>query len=480
MSQQSDNSPDSRHNRWQFSIGGMLLFTLSVAIAAAVAGTNEKSWSGILPYVDPIRDDPEIVKTGLGGGLFAFLFFWIVLGVIYQIRDLRSILTSNHNLITEHRWGARLEIFWRLATTLLITSFVLMAFLIDRGAFKLSEWNVEANFLLIGDTIHEAVWVMLLIMIIGSIPYVRREQPSSLLHRGLLLVFYVVAVVICLVTWMKETVIHHLVHISILGDDYAMPGKFSAINANSYNTIASQFFWWSLISGTIVVANLAILARLARQWSIGIRRRLLWTGLLIAGILATSAFVIWTKTRGLWEISPYFAKVENQAPLHCWIAASLLVLILTTVMTYRITIDHDPNSNTPQIKWRQNPNKYYHEWRTILLFMIITVVWYHLNQFGLLQMLFSQTPSHPNMEIVGWLILPTPLYCLWICLILVAIHRTFARREDPKYTQTELPRINPARFLTVWFATLAVIISGIPTLVWMSFALWFNPWWRGR
>jgi len=73
-----------------------------------------------------------------------------------------------------------------------------------------------------------------------------------------------------------------------------------------------------------------------------------------------------------------------------------------------------------------------------------------------------------------------PVNCLLLSLVLLALHRAFSRRKDSKHPQAELPRINPARFVTVWFGTLAFVVSGALVLVWMSFALWFNPWWRGR
>jgi hypothetical protein len=342
-------------------------------------------------------------------------------------------------------------------------------------------------------TIRHIMLLLLLLVLVGSVPYVPRQKRSSFVHCGLYLIAYVLAIVFCLEIWMTDTAIHYLTHITTLGMDYAAPAIFSRVNPEIYNSRISIFFWWSLLSGAIVVANWAILTRLARQWSAGIVRRLLWTVLLIIGIASTSAFVIWIKIWGLRGISPDFAEVGSSAPLHCWIAASLVVLILTTVITYRMTINYDQPTDIPQSTWRLNPKKYYHERRCILLFLAIAMICFHYEIYFLVKNAISHGMSGVGLtfssllnswsELVdSWIGIPygVPIDCLLLSVILLALHRAFVRREDPQQPQSELPRINSARFVTIWFAALAVIISGIPTLVWMSLALWFNPWFRGR
>ena len=191
--------------------------------------------------------------------------------------------------------------------------------------------------------------------------------------------------------------------------------------------------------------------------------------------------MIWFITCGLGEISPRFAEIGIHAPMHCWIAVSFLVLILTTLVTYRMVIDHSPLPDTQlPFVWRQNPNRYFHEWRFILFILAISVAFFLV---GIYEMWRWVVPGiHHNMwvtELRDW-----PFYkpdnLFWLCLIFLALYRAFARKKDPGQLQARLPRINPAKFITVWIAALAVIITGIPTLIWMSFALWFNPWCCGR
>jgi hypothetical protein len=477
MPQLTSNATDHKLTRWQFSISGMLVFTLSVAIGAAVVQVNVRD---LLATSAPVY---ALFKAGLCG-LLIIIAFWMICGILYQVRDLRSVRVSHPPLCSEHRWGLRFEIFWRLIMALLMAICILMVFLINQKIIILPVPS-DISYLLIGSFI-DVVPAILLLALVGSVPYVRRKEYSSLLHRGLWLIVCVLAGALCLELWSNQTLIHHLVHIATAGIDYAQPLQFSSIDSRYYKICANLFFWWSILSSMIVIINWAILGRLARKWSRGFKQRLPWIVLLIAGVTATSTFVIWLYARGLKEISPCLAESCNEAPIHYWLSAALLVIILVTIITYRSAVDRDQIVNMPLIEWRRNPQKYYHEWRAILLLLTIAISFYCLDPLNRMQILFSQIlwgvvppPFRSWSEIIYGLI-GMPINCLWLALILLALHRTFARREDPQQSHTGLPRINPARLITVWFATLAVMVSSALVLVWMSFALWFNPWWSGR
>jgi hypothetical protein len=364
--------------------------------------------------------------------------------------------------------------------------YVFLSFLIDRGMLTLSEWE-GLGWMYVG-VVRVSVVILLLLVLVGSVPHIRREKPTSILNCGLQLIVFIVAIVFCLERWMDLTFIPYLIHIATIGIDEAQPLKFASIDPRYYNFFTSLFFWWSLGSGLIVVVNWIILKQFAQQWSAGVKRRLIWFGLLIAGIALTSSFVIWIETNGLNKFSPFLAEAGSDSPYHCWIAAALIILILVTILTYRITADYNLLATAPQVGWRQNLNKYYHEKRWILVLLAIAIVWFHFEIYfyqknaaakSMLALGFNYSRPLSLPELVeSWF--TDPRDYLWLSLILLAIHRAFARREDARQPQAELPRINPARFITVWIATLAVMVSGALVLVWMSFALWFNPWWRGR
>jgi hypothetical protein len=480
MSQPVNNASGLRRKRWPFSVRGMLLFAVSIAIGAAVAFPDLRDWLATALFLSFLKKVHIVQTMDWTWGLIAVLVFWMVLGIINQARDLRISLAEHPDLPRELKFGGQFEIFWRLSVAILLVIYLLIRLVVQFDIVDLPEREFDP--LTTGFVIREGVFALLLLIIVGSIPYVRREQQSSTLHRGLTLVAYILAAAICLEQWADKTIIYHLVHIAILGIDWSQPLKFSAVNPHDYSLYTKLFFWLSLLAGIIVVANWAILGRLARQWSMGIWRRLLWIGLLVIGVVAASAYVIWVYTRALWQISPIFAATGSQAPWHCWIAATLLAIILVTLVTYRMTTNRDPIAESSQVNWRRNPKKYYHEWRTVLTLLAIILIWLQVVIFiSFLQIWWNNrfTYQSPWIEAVRS-ILSWPVNLLWLSLILLAVHRAFVRRADPKRPQAQLPRISPARFATVWLGALAVTISSILVLVWMSFAFWFNPWWSAQ
>ena len=97
---------ESVRQRWQFSIRGMLIFTVSVAIGASVSQTKLSSWVAFIP-TDAFDQNkvPLDIKTGWCGGLIATLIFWLCMGIFYQIRDLWASLSTRCDLDNQQRWG---------------------------------------------------------------------------------------------------------------------------------------------------------------------------------------------------------------------------------------------------------------------------------------------------------------------------------------------------------------------------------------
>jgi hypothetical protein len=498
MSQPSGELSAHPPNRWQFSLRGLFIFTLSVAIGAAVMqekvrGLLGSSTSSVVQ--EKARAEPapsysveRLFSVGFCGILLVILTFWMILGLLYQVRDLRCTRVSDNNLCSEHRWGLRFEIFWRLIAAALMLFCVLMVFLLNQRIVSLPIPN-DIIYTIRG-IISDAVPPILLLAVVGSVSYVRRNGPSSLLHRVLYLIFCALAGILCVELWADHTIIYNLVHIAIVGIDYDQPLRLSSINPRYYQASTNLLFWWSVSSSIVVVINWLILVRLARQWSAGSKRRLTWIVLLVVGVLASSAFLIWLYAWGLKEISPMFAETPNEAPIHYWLSAALLIIVAVTIVTYRLAVDRGGTADTPIVQWRRNPNQYYHEWRTVLLLLIIAIACCFLDGVGILRQIVSQlwlrffpvafAPSFKPWADISYGLIGLPIPCLWCAVVLLALQRAFARRPDAGHPASDLPRINPAKFVTIWIATAVVTVSGALVLVWMSFGFWFNPWFRGR
>jgi hypothetical protein len=483
MPQSPFASSDSPRQKWQFSIRGMLIFTASVAIGTSVSQTNISNWLTIFATQrTDFRQPIEIIKTGWGGGMLATLIFWLCLGLAYQIRDLWICLNANPEIDKAQKAGGQIEIVWRAGLVALLIGYASVLFLVDMRILILPEsgdhdWRM-------GSMLREAVLLSLLLILVRSVPAVHRIKLPALvkhLFEGILygLVVY----------YLSKTLIFSLVNTAILGIDSSFPAKFSVINPRLYAHTIAIFHRWSLISALSVLVNLFVLRCLARQWSSGIKRRFFWSVLLIVGIANNFAFVIWFITIGYPTICPYLVETGGHVARHSWITLTILTAILTAVPAYRMTTERSVVAEVPAISWRRNPNKYYHEQRLILLLFVAVLLW-------IMADLYFEAKRNPEFPITEWGNLffrgrfyrsswdfidalffgIIPVLFLWLSLLLVILHRAFARRFGPNHPPAELPRINRTKFVTIWLATLAFTISGTLTLVWMSFGLWSNPW----
>ena len=499
MSLPPGNPSAAPNNRWQFSLWGLLIFTVSVAIAAAVMREKAREIIGLSapPAVQetaiqappPPSSIERFFSVAFCGMLLVILAFWMIVGILSQVRDLRSTLISHPDLCYEHRWGLRIEIFWRVIVAALMSLCILMALLINE---KLIAFAMPKDILyqLIG-LVAEAVPAILFLVVVGSVPCARRKESPSLLHRGLYAMFCVLAAGLCVEQCIDNTLIYNLVHIAIYGIDSAQPLQLSSVDPRHYRTYTNLLFWWSVSSGAVVIISWTIVVHLARQWSMGPMRRLMWIVLLALGIMEAGAFIFWVYAKGLKAISPCEAETLDGAPLDFWLSAAVLLLVVATVLTYRLAVERERTGDEPEIQWRRNPDKYAHEWRTVLSLLAVGVVFCYLDGLAIVRQAVLQIWLHffpdpfppafvPWTDIFYGLLFFKPVHCLWCAVVLVALHRAVARRPDEKQLASDLPRTSPVKFAVIWLATAAVTVSGAVVLVWMSFGFWFNPWWRGR
>jgi hypothetical protein len=225
ISQPTGNPSDPPHNRWQFSLRGLLVFTVSVAIGAAVMQQRVREILGFsappavqeMAYGAPAGSShyriEQLFSIGLCGILLVILAFWMIAGMLNQVRDMRSTLASHPDLRADHRWGLQFEISWRLIMALMVSLCILMVFLSDQRLIVLPE-SPDVTYSLIGPITH-AVPAVLVLAIVASVPYVRRKESSSLVHRGLYLMFCALAAALCLELWTDHTIIYQLVHIAV-------------------------------------------------------------------------------------------------------------------------------------------------------------------------------------------------------------------------------------------------------------------------
>lgn len=485
MSQSPFAPVETARHRWQFSLRGLLIFTASVAVGASVWQAKLASWTsqGTSPsFSEPSKQ--EFIKSGWAGGLLAVLVIWLLFGLAYQIKDLSKFLSSHRDLDPEQRFGARLEIAWRAAIVAFFAFYVLLAVLLNQGWIALPDKEDFLNIWGGGNTAREAAMLLILILIVASVPHVRRKPRWPPLKWIINLIAWCLAIEICLMYWHDQTEIAFLVHIATISIDIARPLKFSQLDSTCYVRCSSFFYHWSIVSGAIVIFNWICLRGLARQWSKGTFRRAVWSALFLSGTAAVGSFLVWLYGRGLEQLSPHFAEVGAQQAWHGWAAIIATYFILITAVAYQLATLPDPIPRPLQRSWRANAHKYYHEWRSVLFGLAAAVVAFRIYaQYEAQQLVqrhmqpgfsFPMTPVF-SPRFFGEAFFFRPIDYLWLALVLISIFRALEKRADPRCPQPDVPRVNRAKFVLLWLAAAAFVITSTLALIWMSFGLWFDP-----
>jgi hypothetical protein len=252
--------------------------------------------------------------------------------------------------------------------------------------------------------------------------------------------------------------------------------KFTTQVISNYSHNTASFFWISVAIGVVLLANLFVIAQLAGQWSKGTRQRLLWTTLLILGTGIVAGYLVWILGWGLQSFSPYLAEVGVKTLPHEWIAAAILVIILITIFTYQRVVERDPISDSQSVVWRRKAGGYYHENRIVLCLLAVAIGVFLQSTSNFMENLSFFSVAVSKWRILSDSIMERPLNIIWLALLFVILHRAITKRANIPPPQTDLPRINPARFAAVWLGALSVAATGIPAVAWLSFAFWFNPW----
>jgi hypothetical protein len=420
----------------------------------------------------------------------------MLLGIAHQIRDLWSYLRRNTAIDKEQRRGLQFEISWRLGVILFLLFLALLAVFLDCGFVVLSfpDDCVNCSRVEIG----EAILLLLLMVVVGSVPKTEVWRPTwPLFHQGVNLLAGAALIALAYNRWQEESVVPAITHTATVTMDMAFPLKYSAIDSVHYRQRCLFFYHWSLLSAGLVLINWLCLLRLARQWSAGIVRRWIWAGLLTGGVMAVSSYFVWIWVRGLHEISPYCAEVGIvKLPLHYWLGMTTMYLILITVIAYQMTADKNPTLDTSFISWRINCDRYYHEWRAVLLGLAIAILVFRyffsyklhasmdLLPFDTISINLKTSGSWPppiySFRFFANTFFSRPIDLLWTGLLILCIVRAFAIRPTREKPLSDIPHINFAKFITLWLATAAFVVSGSLALVWMNFGLWLNPWSKGR
>ena len=275
----------------------------------------------------------------------------------------------------------------------------------------------------------------------------------------------------CVAVWSDQTVIHFLVHLATLGIEFAEPLKFTPEGVGPDYIARSQlFFWRSLAFVGLLAINLGLIHLLASQWTQGPRRRLIWAGLLVLGMVLLGACPIWVYTSGLYAVSPYTAEALHLKRSYHEVPALLVIVVLVTAATRRVVQTLDRPARPVEIDWHRHKPSYYHQRRLVMVVLIVAVVAGAV--IDAMNMQFG--PIGPGWWF--WISAYLPNYFV-AAVALLATQRLIRGPYRPvDLPMAGPPELNPAQFCAIWLAYFAAALFGVPTLACFSFAVWLGPW----
>lgn len=459
--------------RSQFTLHGLFLLTASAAVGLSF-------W--------------KLQQDWYFGGLAAFSF-WIVLGVAAQSRDIRHSLRQNGDLASDERWGLRFAFTWRLALCCLLGLCFAVRSIMPFRPFVFDPGLDNNAFALFfdQDLLHispSGIWTSLLLcsiiaVIIGSrnivCPAWRRPWSWAVyVFRGF------VAGLLFLMILEDRQILPYLVHVTIVGMLSAMQSPCGYVpDIATEMTQAASRTRVTLYYDIATAGVLSLLVNGVLAWHLSVRWRSGgWQKACLAVLLATGLTVMLLLTAEIVFVeiptmSPVMVANTPALPTLSWIAAALLAMGLAVAIAGRWATSPPSTIAPTRAAWRRNPWRYYHE-RPILLLPLGAL---SLAQFGALgYMLCTQKYSWVRNwhDALYWV--TSPILFLPLILSLLTVQAAFRGISETHSNAiaTEQPRLTPGLFLSVWFASLAIVVCSAPIIGAWHFASFLRSGYIGH
>lgn len=426
-----------------------------------------------------------IVAVALAAGIYGGDWRTIVLAVIAGAltvglsRQARDIWVACRKVAPSH--GMHLSLWfslgWRLVAGPLLIVVILLGCLPQAALDEELAWDAEA-FRRAGEHLFQSVTLLLVTAALLAGFFARRD-PSSVREasRWADAAWWLCAVVMVVLVGTSMLLIYSLVHIAIQGILAYLPYSRGGVVMNSATPTSREvtaFVRWSYLAGFGVLLNAWLTVQLAASFEHRGIRRIAIAALLLVTLALTCRYLIWVYQVDLPRISPIFSEMLFERPQRQWLFAAVLIGIFATAATWRI-IQHPKQAKCClQIDWQERASRYWHERAPVLVLMAFVVletwVWVP-DAFG--------APWGSNWDAFGMLVYAAfgePIAFLRLaCLVaigLVAIHRWRGAGTSSDAYFAVLP---PARFVLVWLAVVATVVTGVPTFTVFCFAFWLAP-----
>ena len=454
-----NDSRDSPARRLRFTLWDLMQATCGIGVGAAVLRLDQFEWTD---------------------GVLAAAAYWIILGLLHQVRDLWRAYRNNTELSSDERWGWRIAAAARIGVAGILAQFFVVEYFLRSG--DVLAWDTSATWSSFGAESREAFFYLALVFAMLSAPRLhRRNRKRSRISRVVNLLAWFAAGVYCLIVWCEHTLIHYFVYIAILGIEQSWSLKFARLEGLDVLAFArgARFFWWSLAAFVVVPVNLMLAFRLSHRKPLARSWKCLLAALLVAGLSFTTGYVIWVYAAGIQNISAPLAEGLTPGRGARLLTALLLVGVIVTAISYARVRACSTSVRNEDLSWRRNHTKYYHESRFVmatlavplLAFLVDILISMHL-AYGTFSSSFTQ-----NIQYAIYILFGSPSVTLWVAVTLVAVKGTFVGLIRPQPApQDGPPRVPLVRFVCVWLMMFVTVASAAGVMVWFSFAMWLSPW----
>jgi hypothetical protein len=449
---EASNVTDRHHpTSWQFTLRGLFLLTLSVAIGLSY-------WK---------------VGGDWYGGTLAAIAFWIVLGLAAQVCDVWIAWRRSEALTAEERWGHVFAIFWRLALCVLMAVGCVLPPLITSHVVVPNDGeDVE---MVSSMDIWNAVLPISLIVAVASSPMLMRPGPRRPWSWVVALFGGAAGFVLFTLLLHDRLCITFLVHVTIAGIMAAAPLWCAEDAVTTYShQRAVQFFDVTTAGVLAILASCALLWLFALRWREGGRRRA-GLGILLAASLAVMlALTLRIALVEVPGVTPILAANINVPTAWRLVPSVLLVLLLTTVVAARWSKLSAFGPATTAATWRRDDGCYYHERLIIPLFLGGAGLAMGITDVCGIAAAMSFFSNPPGWLAVGYVMM-MPSGSLWVAMLLLAVQAVLSAWRNRREPFVAEPlRLSPGLFLLLWVALLAVIVCSAPIFAAWGLALWLR------
>lgn len=396
-----------------------------------------------------------------GEAVLAAATVWIVLGLMAQVRDLWRTFHGRSGLARDQRWGWRFAVFWRLGVACLLSGYYGVNLLLHQGLIELPENQLFPGLdeqPRTGHDLREVLFYLSLVIVLFSTPRLAPKRKQRRFSHVLDVVAVIGGALVCLLIVLERMIFPFLIHAALKQIDLAHSLRFSSVDV--YSEARDRLFLVvSLLAAAAVLTSMAVIRQFVRQWQRSLRRRVIWTGLLIFSLALAGVYPIWMATGGLRSVSPAFVDAQETGPINRWVYTLLVLSVFATAATCRLVLPKEQPAGPAESNWRRSKPAYHHERRALMLVVVIGI----LVEYKA----FSVRPD----VLIWWFVMARRAGFCAIAVLLLAGYGVLARERPAGAPELPVPL-----FLVTWPAVFLVTVFGICTVHWLGFAFWLGPW----